>query len=128
LILVRSKNSSPRRAFSLVRAMSDKHLSIFGRYHMGVFNSLGRMMTDLLGPQRQHGRAPGRAQQRVRARSARADRQANPRRRGATDDRVPTAKQIAGQKYGEQMTKQQAAQRAKKPRGLIEYGIERLGR
>ena len=44
------------------------------------------------------------------------------------DIKVPTAKQIAGRKYGEEMAKREAAQRAKKPRGLIEYGIEQLGR
>lgn len=32
---------------TLVRAMSDQRLAMFGRYHMGVFNSLGRMTMDL---------------------------------------------------------------------------------
>jgi hypothetical protein len=35
---------------NLVNVMADKNISIFGRYHMGMLNSLGRMMGDLLGP------------------------------------------------------------------------------
>jgi len=43
------------------------------------------------------------------------------------DVKVPTEKQIKGQKYGEQQIKQEEKKRAKKPRGLIEYGARQLG-
>jgi hypothetical protein len=43
-----------------------------------------------------------------------------------TDTKVPTAKQIAGERYGQQKVKEEAQQRAQRPRGLIEYGVREL--
>jgi hypothetical protein len=34
----------------LVRAMSDRNIAMFGRYHMGMLNSLSHMAMDTLGP------------------------------------------------------------------------------
>jgi hypothetical protein len=45
-----------------------------------------------------------------------------------TDTKVPTQKEVAGQRYGQKLSLKEAKTRAQHPRGLIEYGLGQLTR